>query len=164
MAVPRTRVLRAIGVNAAADAFAQIEIPTGLFAVEQGHGLLIRRITIQDVTDAVVGATISKDLALSRRSKTAVPDITDPDCIFRWRMLQPWGTSVGFFRNMQVHNYDFPSGDESLIDQLIVEDPLFMQVDSAGISAVITLNLRLQCEIVKVSELQRLALISLSQS
>lgn len=164
MAVPRTRVLRSILVNAAADAFAQIEIPTGLFAVEQGFGLLLRRLDIQPVTGWSIANGSAMQFSLSRRSKTALPDITDPDCIFRWDSRVAAATAVGFAFYDHKRVYDFPGGDEALIDQLIVEDPLFAQLDSNGIGSVITINLRLQCEVIKVSELQRLALISLSQS
>lgn len=163
MAVPRTRVLRSICVNTAADAFAQIEIPTGLFSVEQGAGLLIRKISLQQVVNLSQAASANQQLALSRRSKTAMPDVTDPDCIFRWDKRLLYATAAAFASQQNNETFDFPSGDDALIDQLVVEDPLFAQLDSNGIGSVITINLRIQAEIVKVTEMQRLALISLSQ-
>lgn len=162
MAVPRTRILRATVVQGGADAFVQGELTTGLFASET-EGLMIRRLILQDVTNnAALGAVTSKDFAISRRSKTAVPDITDVDCIFRWRTVRDFlqVTAAGLLfsgREQRIWTYEYP---DDALDRLVVEDPLFLDMDSDGTTVPNTINVRIECEIVKLSQIERLSLLN----
>lgn len=139
-----------------ADAFAQAEIATAL----TGAGNIafrVRELLFQFNPLALPGNNDVIDIALSRRSKSAIPNVSDRDAL----MVVKKGavlTTSGMAIIDGVLRFTFAEDDEVLI----VEDPVYLLVDSDSTGAAQTVYCRIGYERVSISAVDRLTLLTQS--
>jgi hypothetical protein len=146
-----------------ADAFVEAELATALTGIVD-RAYRVNEISYEVVTPASgnpfgVAATMDFELALSRRSKTAMPNINDADLIKKFHVAEIVSTLAGFQPIIDVAPVWQPRAGQ---DILIVEDPLFVQLDSTATTATLAVILTLDYEVVSISQLDRLTLLTLS--
>lgn len=139
-------------VQGVADAFVQASLLTGLQA-RQAYNL--RGIAYQFVSSMVALNGARFQFALSRRSKVAMPNISDIDVI-----------------SLEDQQYKFTTSGAAMIKQSgyitlpadtpIVEDLIYLQLDTDATAVVNTLVVRLDWEIDTISDIDRLNLIARS--
>jgi hypothetical protein len=162
MAIPRQRILRS-AVASVGNVFSVVQIPTGLFASDN-QALIVRSIMAEFASswDGVADAEIK--VALSRRTKVAFPNpaLTDPDIIWLAGLSFNILTAVGVATFPRQLFQDFP---EDRLDQIVVDDPLFLLHSAVGVGAANpnAFSIRITTEALQVSQLDRLTLISLAQ-
>lgn len=140
-----------------ADAFAEAQIQTGLEG-QTANAFAVQAITYEfDTTHLFVGATCDIELSLTRRTKSAMPNITDTDLIHKWHYGSFFVTGVGQAVQPPLLQEWRPPGDV-----LIVEDPLFLQIDSSNTALTSTAVVVIEFEIVSIDALSRLQLLTLS--
>ena len=138
-----------------ADAFAQAEIATALTGVSR-VAFRIRELLFE-IPRISLPATANIELALTRRTKAAMPNITDRDVIAKIKVGHEMVTSGGV-TDMLVHRLTFTEDDELLV----VEDPLYFQVDSSGTTLTQTVYCRIGYERATISDVDRLTLLTQS--
>lgn len=141
-------------VEGSADAFVQGSVLTGLTG---NVAYNCRRCVIEIAT---ISWNIADDseisIAVTRRSKTAMPAITDSDVLFK-HTIQFRLTTSGAITFPAVISIPVET------DQLaIVEETLYAQLDSSAMGVAITAYVKLECQIDTMSPIDRLNLISRS--
>lgn len=145
-----------------ADAFVEAEIQTSLEG-QQTNAFSVKEILLEfDTTQlfGVASGAVDIEVALSRRTKAAMPNIQDTDVIKKWHWGQGEPTAVG-----QILN---PEGGQNIfswrpaVETIIVEDPLFFDLDSTNTGLTLTCLMVIEFEIVQISSLDRLTLLTLS--
>lgn len=136
-----------------ADAYVEASINTALTG-QTRQGYNVTRITFEGANWAFGGSGVFEyEVALSRRSKAAMPDIDDPDVILKWAPAFRLSTSGGFQGDKII---EFLPPDRSMI---IVEDPIYLELDSnntAGANNVIAV---IEFEVITLSEVDRLSIL-----
>jgi len=136
-----------------ADAFAESEIATGLSGIGT-RAYVVSLINAEwSPLAAVNGAEL--EVALTRRSKSAMPTVTDRDVIFKRKFTYRLTTSGAVL----VPSVESIAPADELV---IVEDPLYMCIDSGSTSAANTFRLSISCTDRRISEIERLALLARS--
>ncbi len=146
-------------VQGSADAFAQASIQTAL------EGQTRRAYQINEVSFEVTGVQVFSgtttiqdfEFALTRRSKSAMPDLDDLDLIHKWKFLGTNATSVGQVLQPDAIQVWQPSGVV-----LIVEDPIYIQVDSTATTNTFNIDVLIDYTVVDISEVDRLTLLTQS--
>lgn len=136
-----------------ADAFVQGSALTGLTG-RQAYNC--RQITFE-ITNSLMalGADADFSLAVSRRSKTAMPLLSDTDVLFKWYWAYSMTTSgIAVVANTFVITPQ--------IEVPIVEETLYFQVDSTGSTLTLACVARLELELDTMSDIDRLNLITRS--
>jgi hypothetical protein len=139
-----------------ADAFVQSEIATAL------AGLTNVAFRVREIRFQLPGNISSVDnsnyqIALSRRSKAAMPAITDRDVLAFWDIACKFTTSgLAYFPRYVSYRY----GEDD--DLLIVEDPIYLVVDSAATAAANVVNCAIGYERATITQLDRLSLLTQS--
>lgn len=135
------------------DAFAEAEVQTGLSG-QTDRAYRIRRIIWE--FPAVVGASgYNIQGSLTRQSQASLPNIQEAsllDAVSRYLALS---TAVGFtiYENIVEHLF----AEE--LNVLVVEDPIYIQIDSNASSTTNTLRAVIEYETVQISISDRLALL-----
>lgn len=137
------------------DAFAEGEIATALAGA--GNFALRIRELLFEVPNNSQASGANVQVVLSRRSKSAMPLITDRDVIAKFDRLYGITTS-GAVIYEKVIRFTFTEDDEVLI----VEDPLYLDFDTASTSASSTAYVRIGYERVSISAVDRLTLLTQS--
>lgn len=135
-----------------ADAFVESQIATAL-AGQTGRAFRIREIGFEFVAQSPVAAGAVYELAISRRSQAAMPNVTDRNVIVKDKRIYGYVTS-GLYALDYMRRYTYTEDD----NVLVVEDPLYLQLDSAATTAVNTVYCRIGYELVNISANDRLAL------
>lgn len=143
----------------AADAFAEASIQTALEG-QTANAYSVTAITFEfDTTHVIAGnaAPMDVELALTRRTKAAMPNITDTDVVFKWHRGALGASNIGWFGQPDLlFEYRPPS------ELIIVEDPIYFQIDSTATALTLTCLVAIEFEIVAISSLDRLTLLTLS--
>jgi len=151
MAIKPPGYLLASATQGSADAFAQTTIPTGLNLI----GNLAYKINCVRWFHTPLLAVDAQAMivTLTRRSKTAIATWTDPDSILYIAKNVELATSGAF-----VDEYVGTWIPES--DCYIVEDYLYLQIDSTATTAANTARIRIEYESVRVTDAERNSLLS----
>jgi hypothetical protein len=153
MAVNIAQTLQGTVVQGGADAFVQSSIVTALAGQSrQAYRVLGLHVEI-DRFFMAAGANI--EVAFTRRTKAAMPLISDVDVVHKFKWGMEFTTSGGF--NQYAIGDWIPAGDV-----IIVEDPLYVQLDSNATTGTHTVAWQLEYEIITLSEVDRLNLLARS--
>lgn len=139
-----------------ADAFAQAEIATALTGLSN-VAFRVRELLFERPPLALSGAADEIQVALSRRSKSAMPLITDRDVIAKINVILALTTSGAALQSV-VDRLTFTEDDEVLV----VEDPLYLDVDSNSTALANTVYCRIGYERTNISAVDRLTLLTQS--
>lgn len=150
-------------VQGAADAFVQGSIQTALQGQTE-QAFQVNSIEYEVVNPAVFsgaltlgGQDVEFSVAITRRSKTAMPLISDVDVIKKWKTgLGVW-TAANAAVNPDLVGLWVPAGTV-----VLVEDPIYFQLDSTGTGVTIELNIAIDYDIVRISDIDRLTLLTQS--
>lgn len=138
--------------QASNDAFAEGSIATGLTSLaNQAWRVELILFETSNALPNTNGATL--EMALSRGSKSAMPNITDRDVLFKYRQTVGFTTSGSTYQPMI-----FPFTPAS--ELLIVEETLYFQLDSASIAAQVTGYFSVEVSAKRISEQQRLSILA----
>lgn len=137
-----------------ADAFVQAEVATALTGQNQ-RAFRVGEILFELSTALAFNADLQA--VLSRRSKAAMPALTDRDVIAKWDLTTKLTTSGAVVTSRNVR-FTFTEDDELLI----VEDPVYLIVDSTGTGLANTVNCRIGYTSVSISAVDRLTLLTQS--
>jgi hypothetical protein len=139
-----------------ADAFVQASMQTGLEGqVRQAFKILQASWEWTNNGLPSSASPTNLEIAISRRTKAAMPLISDNDVIYKWLMGWRVLTSgIAVYEGIQRWQ---PMGDV-----FIVEDPVYIQVDSAATAQANNIVLRIDYDIVTLTELERLTLLTQS--
>lgn len=137
------------------DAYAEAEIATAL----QGIGNVSFRVReiLFELPFVLDGDGEDIQIALTRRTKTAMPLITDRDVIAKYSRGVQLVTSGVIVENGVVR-FTYTEDD----DVRIVEDPVYLQVDSTATAATNTVYCRIGYERASISAVDRLTLLTQS--
>lgn len=133
------------------DAFVQAEIQTGLLGLSR-RAYRLNEVQVEFPTAILPG---QYELCITRRSKSAMPDLTDLDVFRKWKFAYTFTTS-----GSTVIETTFVWTPPSEI--IIVEDPIYAQLDTALTSAANTVKMLLDVSQVEISEIDRLTLLTQS--
>jgi hypothetical protein len=137
-----------------ADAYASQAFITGLQGISN-LSFRLRELLIEIPLQNSSAANFLQ-VQITRRSKAAIALITDPDVLFAMKLRRPFDTAVGFGPLENVVLRHLFSEDE---DVRIVEDQLYLNVDSDATAAASTIYARLGVESVRITETERLNLL-----
>jgi len=142
-----------------ADAFVQAEIATALSG-QTSRAMRIREILFEYTAQHFANNSV-REVCISRRSMSAMPNITDRNVIAKWTTCAVLTTS-GAAVTQLVNRLQFSEDDELLV----VEDPLYLVLDSATTSLTNVVYCRIGYELVNINANDRLqlALQSLNES
>lgn len=144
-------VLIATLTQGSADAFVQASMNTGLSA-SSNTGYVIKQILMEFNDTLTSGGAPSRELALSRASKAAMPTLADDDVIFKSKVAARLATSGAYIEDIAkvyVPQYDI----------ILIEDVIYWQFDSAATGVANTAIVRLVVEPVKVTTDERIAIL-----
>jgi hypothetical protein len=145
--------LTGTATQGSADAFVEAEIATAL-AGQNARAMRVREILFELPRLVPLNATIVEvSVAISRRAQTALPNVTDRNVIAKVSRQIVTLTS-GVAMQELVHRVTFAEDDEVLL----VEDPIYLDVDSTGTSASNVVRFRLGYELVNINANDRLQL------
>lgn len=137
------------------DAFIQASVTTGLYG-QTKVAYRVRELLFEfSSTGGVAGATAQLELALTRKSFGAMPTAAEKSLIWKWKRSNVLVTSGMVTANTAVREV-FQESDNILL----VEDPIYAQLDTNGTSATNTVYLRIGYERVSISDVDRLTLIA----
>jgi len=148
-----TTRISATATQGSANAFVDSEVTTGLSGTS-GRGLQIQRINFE-APEIENSDNDDWEVALSRRAKSAMPLVTDIDVIRKWKILMSVG-AAGTWASNQIIEW-VPT-----YDVFIVEDPLHLLVDSTGLAGAQTVSMEIFCELVTISDIDRLTILTQS--
>lgn len=136
-----------------ADGFAVAQVNTGLSTLGK-EGLAIKQILIEQVTNIPAGITadMNWEWALSRTNKAAMPTIFDNDIIWK-RKLEAIIATNGAYTVDSVFQFN------PQIDLTVIETALFFMIDTNLTAVVNNSVIRIDCEVVSVSDAQRIAIL-----
>lgn len=143
-------------VQGGADAFVQGSVVTGLGA-RQAYAL--KGVGIQLLSNIPATEAANIQVAITRRSKTAMPNVSDPDVLHYFEIHARSLSAVGFAANMSRYIYQLAPFNIPL-----VEDPIYACLDSAATTIVNSVIVRLDVELDSISDIDRLNLIARSLS
>lgn len=143
-----------------ADAFVQLSMATGLSGqtrtAYQIHEIMIEWGLAQvAASGAIPGVTSLIELALTRKSLTAMPVITEKSLIAKFGKQVSFTTS-GLSWASKVERYTYTEDD----NLLVVEDPVYWQLDSVSTSLTIVAEVRIGYVPVSISDVDRLTLVA----
>jgi len=137
-----------------ADAFVQSSVLTGLSG-RQAYNVRAIYVEFTNATFAGLAADSDISVAITRRSKTAMPLLSDTDVIHKVALSFPIITSGGgYFPLVSVYIPD--------IELPIVEETIYAQLDSTATALTNTAVVRLELELDTMSDIDRLNLITRS--
>lgn len=139
-----------------ADAFIEGSVLTGLTGRQAYRVAGIAfgfPIATLNALSAVSAFDIS--LAITRRSKSALPALSDNDVLHRWSVANFLLTSGSF--NLEGDYYWVPDFELPL-----VEETIYAQLDSSGTGLSLVMVVRIDVEIDTISDIDRLNLITRS--
>jgi len=141
-----------------ADAFVQGSVLTGLSG-RQAYNLKSVEIEPATLTTwaQLLAADSSVEIALTRRSKAAMPTIADNDVLFKQTFVIAFTTSGAAFVTLGTP-YNFA------LEMPIVEDTIYAQLDSTTTGVVLGALVRMNVELDTMSDIDRLNLIARSLS
>lgn len=149
------RYLSGTATQGSADAYVELGIATGIVPAD-GLALQIERIDIcgKDTDTAwQVGAAQRLMMAVSRDTKTAMPEFSDPDVL--WKYVIEFGISTsGAFTHHRSMSITPPSG------LFVVEPTIYFQLDSTSFGQALDFDVRLYYTEVKLSEIEILRLLN----
>lgn len=159
-------------VQGAADAFAIAEVQTALQG-QTRQAFLVREVSLEfDQVPAPLGGVAANqdvEVALCRRTKAAMPNITDVDVIKKWHFGCTFPTAVGQGvqpeGSSQLYRWTVPFPDAEKLDDgaiIVVEDPLFLAIDSTATGNTLTGLIVIEFVVVTITELDRLTLLTQS--
>lgn len=138
-----------------ADAFVQSEVATALTGIST-FAYRVRELIFEIPT--LAGANLSNvEVCLTRRTKAAMPNISDRDVIAKFKR-QTLFTTSGSQNFPMIERFTYSEDD----DLLIVEDPLYFQLDTNATSAANTAYVRIGYERVSISAVDRLTILTAS--
>jgi len=148
--------LSMVATQGGADAFVSVEMPTGLSSFpKQAYRIHWVDFVLPNMAQAA--AFQDMIVALSRRQKAAMPFITDPDLIHQVVRRKNFLTSGSDVNDGNVSR-EFSHVEAG--ETLVVEDPLYLLLDSTGTGVANTTYCRIHFEIVNITELDRLTLLT----
>lgn len=144
--------LSASVTQSAANTYTEAQITTGL------SGLTTRAYQIRSINFEYSAALEGNDgdqleWQLTRRTKTAMTQMTDVDCIVKQKDAAVLVGAAGGWYYPLVQQW-VPARDT-----FIVEDPIYLASDANGLAAAVTVYVEIFYDLVTVSELDRLSLI-----
>lgn len=145
-----------------ADAFVEASVITALEGNQQ-TAYRIREITWEIIAPAATtvfpssaNANQNFEFAVSRRTKAAMPDISDTDVFHKWTLASNIMTAAG-------SNFGVGGGSWTpQLEVLIVEDPIYVQLDSTATGYTYQLAFAIEYESQRISQLDRLTLLTQS--
>lgn len=137
-------------VQGSNDAFVEATIVTQLSSLSR-TAWVINLISFQ--TPGLPNAGADIEMCLSRGTKTAMPQLTDRDVIYKLKREVKFTTSGAQYQNVMEH---FSPAQ----DIFIVEENIYLQMDSAGTSASNTGYVAVDVTPKQISEAQRLAILA----
>jgi len=154
--------LTATVTQGGADAFAIANLATALSGIK-GVAYKVLELSLEFILPAVaifpiqVAAAQDLEVALARRTKAAMPNISDVDVIKKWAWAAVFSTAVG-----QQEAFGYVASWVPQGEILIVEDPLFIMIDSTATTGIWSAVVNIEYEPQKISEIDRLSLLTLS--
>lgn len=149
------RYLSGTLTQSVADAYVELGIATGIVPAD-GYALQIERIEWcgKDTDTAWQVATAQRlMLAISRDTKTAMPEFSDPDVL--WKNVIEFGVvTSGAFERERSKTIIPPEG------LFIVEPTVYVQMDSTSFGQVLDFDFRLYYSEVKLTEIEILRLLN----
>lgn len=140
-----------------ADAFVEAQIATALTGIGN-VAFRMRELLIElSSPNVLVGGNADLQVQLTRRTKAAIVNVNDRDLIAKIGLTGRFTTS-GRWVAPDVFRQTFSEDDELLI----VEDPLYLALDSTGTSAAQSAWVRIGYERVSISAVDRLTLLTQS--
>lgn len=142
-----------------ADAFAEGEIQTALQG-QTRNAYKISSVSYEFTFTTFPTAAVANqdlDLCLSRRSKAAMPLISDADVIKKWSFGAMYLSGVAAHVGIPNVGIWVPE-----LETVVVEDPLYLQIDSTATGLAITGLVAIEYELVTISEVDRLTLLTQS--
>jgi hypothetical protein len=143
-------------LQASADAFVQSSVLTGLTG---RNAYNVRSIYVEFPNAAAISSAISADqeisVAITRRSKTSMPNLSDSDVIHKVSFAAALVTS-GFIWIPLVNIYTPP------LEVPLVEETIYACLDSTGTAILNLAVVRLDVELDTMSDIDRLNLITRS--
>ena len=139
-----------------ADAFAIASIATALAGATR-QAYRIRELEFEIPRPMVNVINSNVEVTLSRRTKTAMPVITDVDVLKKIKVCAEFTTS-GAQNAESVFRFAYAEDE----DLLVVEDPLYLMVDSLSTTLTQTVYCRIGYEVTTISEVDRLTLLTQS--
>ena len=97
------------------------------------------------------------EIAITRRSKAAMPNISDSDVLFKFRWQAKLATSGAVMRD-KVLTVAVPPE----LEVPIVEETIYAQVDGTATGVIGNVVVRLECALDSMSDINRLNLIARS--
>lgn len=145
-----------------ADAFVQATIATPFTGFDAGVGARVKEILIEYGTSTqgtvAISATSRQEVAITRKSLSAIPDISAPSLVLKQAKATNLSTNGGGVDVEMVRQVLYT--DENA--PLMVEANWYAQLDSNNTAVVNVARIRIGYEVVKVPEVQRLAIIAAS--
>lgn len=138
-----------------ADAFVQGSVLTGLTG-RQAYN--VKAIMIEFLSSSglyTVAADSEVSVAITRRSKTSMPNLADSDVLYKRIFNFALVTSgVAYFNGVEIY---VPQ-----IEMPLVEETIYAQLDSTGTTLTLAAVVRLEVELDTMSDIDRLNLIARS--
>lgn len=145
-----------------ADAFVQASIATPFTGISTGLAGRVKEILMEFGTSTqgavAISATSREEVALTRKSLAAIPDITAPSLVVKVAKATNLSTNGGGIDTDIVHQILYT--DENA--PLMAESVWYAQLDSNNTAVVNVVKLRIGYEIVNISEETRLGIIAAS--
>jgi len=134
------------------DAFAEASIVTQLSTLSR-TAWVIELISIERSVRCIGVDAADISVCLSRGTKTAMPNVNDRDVIFKTRKANSFTTSGATNQDMIDH---FNPTNELLI----VEEVLYLQIDSTSIGTTVAAYISIDVRAKQISEAQRLGILA----
>jgi len=147
--------LYASATQGGADAFVQAELATALTG-QTRNAYRVQEITLELAQRIVAVNASDLSVAITRRSKAAMPNITDVDVIRKFTWAVGVAGASGAVAEETIVVWTPPA------QVLIVEDPLYIQLDSTSTALTNTAIIRIEYEVVNISDIDRLTLLTQS--
>jgi len=138
-----------------ADAFVAASVATALLG-NPTQAARVKMITLEFDRLGTPSAGINLEMCLSRYTKAAMPTIIDNDVLFKRKVIADFVTSGGGIID-SIMRQSF-SEDDNL---LIIEDPIYLLVDSNASSLAHVVQVAIDYELVKISSDERVQLLQL---
>jgi hypothetical protein len=154
--------LTATVTQGGADAFAQAEMATALTGIK-GTAYQVLELSLEFILPALsnfpvqAAAAQRLDVCITRRTKSAMPNISDVDVIHKFSWSAIYQTAAGWSPIFNPVSLWVPQGEV-----LVVEDPLYLQIDSTATTGTWSAVVNLEYEVKKISDIDRLSLLTLS--
>lgn len=141
-----------------ADAFVQGSVATNLANSGYAWNLVRARFMLRNpgTIMAATGADFEISTSVTRRSKAAIPNLADVDVITAYQRMKIMDTAVGFV----IADLSFKEEYEPPI--VLPEETIYAQLDSTGSGLTLVGDWKLEYELVKISEVDRLTILARS--